>query len=76
MDLFVVDEIGKMECFSRRFVDLVRELLGKRPPVLASVAIKGGGLIQEVKQWRDAEVIKVVAGNRDELVETLFERFA
>jgi nucleoside-triphosphatase len=76
VDLFVVDEIGKMECYSRRFVDLVQELLGRRSPVLASVAMTGRGLIQEVKQRRDAEVIKVVAGNRDELVETLFERFA
>jgi nucleoside-triphosphatase len=76
VDLFVVDEIGKMECYSRRFVDLVQELLGRRSPVLASVAMTGSGLIQEVKQRRDAEVIKVVAGNRDELVETLFERFA
>jgi nucleoside-triphosphatase len=76
VDPFVVDEIGKMECYSRRFVDLVQELLGRRSPVLASVAMTGRGLIQEVKQRRDAEVIKVVGGNRDDLFETLFERFA
>jgi nucleoside-triphosphatase len=50
VDLIVVDEIGKMECFSRRFVDLVRKLIESRLPVLASVAMKGGGLIQEVKR--------------------------
>jgi nucleoside-triphosphatase len=74
VDLFVVDEIGKMECFSRRFIDLVRKMLESRSPVLATVAMKGGGLIQEVKQRGDVEVIKVVAGNRDDLVGTLVEK--
>jgi nucleoside-triphosphatase len=74
VELVVVDEIGKMECFNRLFVDLVREVLGKRSPVLASVAMKGGGLIQEVKRRRDAELVSVSARNRDDLVEDLTER--
>lgn len=74
VDLFVVDEVGKMECYSRRFVELVRKLLESGSPVLASVAMKDGGLIQEVKRRGDAELITVSAGNRDELVEALVER--
>jgi nucleoside-triphosphatase len=74
VDFFVVDEIGKMECYSRRFVDLVQELLGRRSPVLASVAMTGRGLIQEVKQRRDAELISVSTRNRDDLVGTLVEK--
>ena len=76
VDLFVVDEIGKMECFSRRFVELVRKLIERRSPVLASVAMKGSGLIQEVKRLRDAELITVSTGNRDGLVEDLVARLA
>jgi nucleoside-triphosphatase len=75
VELIVVDEIGKMECFSRRFVELVRKLIESRSPVLASVAMKGGGLIQDVKRLSDAELITVSTGNRDGLVEDLVERF-
>jgi nucleoside-triphosphatase len=75
VDLIVVDEIGKMECFSRRFVDLVRKLIESRLPVLASVAMKGGGLIQEVKRLGDTELITVSTSNRDRLVEDLVEKF-
>lgn len=76
VDLIVVDEIGKMECFSRRFVDLVRQLLESMTPVLAGVALKGGGLILEAKEGRDVELISVSARNRDDLAGTLVERLA
>jgi nucleoside-triphosphatase len=75
-DLFVVDEIGKMECYSRRFVDLVQQLLDGETRVLATVAMKGSGLIQSVKQRQDVDLITVSAGNRDDLVEALVERIA
>jgi nucleoside-triphosphatase len=75
-DLFVVDEIGKMECYSRRFVDLVQQLLDGETRVLATVAMKGSGLIQSVKQRQDVDLITVSAGNRDDLVETLVNRIA
>ena len=62
-DLFVVDEIGKMECYSRRFVDLVQQLLDGETRVLATAAMRGGGLIQKVKQRQDVDLITVSAGN-------------
>jgi nucleoside-triphosphatase len=48
VDLFVIDEIGKMECFSDKFVATVRRLLQSDKSVLATVAQKGPGLIQQV----------------------------
>src|SRR5262245_33491550 len=48
-DVFLVDEIGKMECFSIVFVEAVRRLLAADRLIVASVASKGGGLIEEVK---------------------------
>jgi len=41
--LFVIDEIGKMECLSTMFVTAVRRLLESDRSVLATVAQKGGG---------------------------------
>ncbi len=48
-ELFLVDEIGKMECFSKRFVRAVERLLDDPRPLVATVAAKGDGLIQRVK---------------------------
>ena len=41
VDLFVLDEIGKMECLSEKFVGAVRRLFASDKSVLATVAQKG-----------------------------------
>jgi nucleoside-triphosphatase len=74
VDLFVIDEIGKMECFSRRFVELTGRLLDRDAPVLATIAMKGGGIITAVKQRSDVELVQVHEGNRDHLAGELAER--
>ena len=51
-ELFVIDEIGRMECLSESFVDAMRRLLVSDKSVLATVAQKGGGFINEVKACR------------------------
>ncbi len=65
--VYVVDEIGKMECLSRRFVIALRSLLASGNPVLATVARKGGGLIGEVKERDDVQIWEVTHANRDDL---------
>ncbi len=69
VDLYVVDEIGKMECLSAGFVTAMRALLDSDRRVLATIARKGGGFIAEVKRRSDAELWEVTAGNRDALPE-------
>lgn len=66
-DLFLVDEIGKMECFSIAFVEAVRHLLAADRVIVASVALKGGGLIEEVKRLPGVALREVTAQNRDRL---------
>jgi len=73
-ELFVVDEIGKMECFSNKFVELVRELLASRKPLLGTVALRGSGFIAEVKRRQDVELIRVDSSNRDALPAQLAAR--
>jgi nucleoside-triphosphatase len=65
--VYVVDEIGKMECFSERFVAAVRALLAGRTPVVATVALHGAGFIAEVKSQPEALLWEVTHANRDEL---------
>ncbi len=70
-DLYLVDEIGKMECLSSRFVGAMRALLDSTRPVLATVAQRGGGFIAEVKHREDVLLWEVTLGNRDEMPDRL-----
>src|SRR5262245_57413313 len=49
IDVYLVDEIGKMECLSAAFVEAMRAVLDSRVPVVATIAERGGGFIDEVK---------------------------
>ena len=74
-ELIVIDEIAKKECFSERFIRRVREILGSRIPLLATVAIAGRGLIQEVKDRVDIELIHVTDKKRDALPKIVAEKY-
>jgi nucleoside-triphosphatase THEP1 len=67
-DLIVIDEIGKMELFSRRFRNLVRELLDSEKKVLATIARQGGGMIKEIKSRSDLAIFEVTSENRNQLI--------
>jgi nucleoside-triphosphatase len=66
--LFVIDEIGRMECFSQKFVTAVRRLFGSDRSVLATVAQKGGGLISEVKNYSGIMLFSLSVRNRNETI--------
>jgi nucleoside-triphosphatase len=72
-NLIVIDEIGRMECFSPRFTGLVRELLDSGKVVITTVALKGGGLIEEVKKRKDVLTFLMTEGNRDSLVSEIVD---
>ena len=65
VELYLVDEIGKMECFSERFVERMREALDGGVPVIATVAQRGAGFIAEVKAREDCELWRLTRANRD-----------
>jgi nucleoside-triphosphatase len=67
IDLYLIDEIGKMECLSERFVDSIQRLLHTGKPLIATVALKGGGLIDTIKHWPQSEVWEVTLANRNQL---------
>lgn len=66
-----IDEIGKMECLSPRFRELVRELFDSGKTVVATIARKGEGLIAAVKERPDCELVEVTPANRERLAEEL-----
>ncbi|MCZ6875422.1 MAG: AAA family ATPase [bacterium] len=63
-DVYLIDEIGKMECFSPKFITAVQTILDANQPVIAIVAKKGGGFISDVKQRADVERWEVTRENR------------
>jgi len=67
IDLIIVDEVGKMECLSARFVAAVEDLWSAAVPLLITVAQKGGGFIARLKTKPGARLITVSPANRDEL---------
>lgn len=76
VSLYLVDEIGKMECMSGRFVATVRRLLDSPKRVVATIAQRGEGFIADVKRRPDCELWTATRENRDALPQQLFERLA
>jgi nucleoside-triphosphatase len=70
-DLYVIDEIGKMELLSRPFRGRIIELLAQPTNLLATIAKRGKGFIDQIKRRTDVEIIEVTRMNRDELPEEL-----
>ena len=67
----MIDEIGKMECHCPQFVATMRKLLGEPIPVVATIALRGGGFIAEVKKRPDVQIVEVTNGNRQALPEQI-----
>jgi nucleoside-triphosphatase len=69
VDIYLVDEIGKMECLSERFVARMRDLLDSGRTVIATVALRGEGFIAEVKRREDCELWTLTRADRDAVPE-------
>ena len=67
-DLYVIDEIGKMELLSPKFRTKLIDLLARPTNVLATIAKRGKGFIEQIKARNDVELIEVTRANRDRLV--------
>lgn len=67
-EIVVIDEIGKMECFSLLFRQTLITILDGENSVMGSIALKGGKFIQGVKNREDIMLVRISEKNRDELV--------
>jgi nucleoside-triphosphatase len=73
-DLYVIDEIGKMELLSAKFRNRLIDLLARPSNILATIAKKGKGFIEQLKARNDVELIEVTRANRDRLVKEIAEK--
>ena len=67
-EIVVIDEIGKMECFSFLFRQTLVKVLDSDNSIIGSIALKGDKFIQKVKERTDVLLVHVTEKNRDELV--------
>ena len=75
-ELVILDEIGKMECLSEYFRELVLSLIEKGPPLLATVALLGTPYIEQIKSRPEAEIIQLTPENRSQVRDSLKARLS
>ncbi|MDA8104399.1 MAG: hypothetical protein M0Z71_03375 [Nitrospiraceae bacterium] len=63
--LYLIDEIGKMECLSKKFCKYIIEFLDSERPVVASISDKGTGFITEIRKRNDVKLHEVTPENHD-----------
>ncbi len=69
--LVIIDEIGKMECLSGLFQDLMGQILDSDKIVLASIALKGGGFINRIRTRQDVRLFELDEDRRHSLTEEI-----
>jgi nucleoside-triphosphatase len=65
--LVIVDEIGKMECLSDRFKNLLKKILDSEKLVIATIPLKSGGFIEKIKKRPDVILFELKESNRNDL---------
>ncbi|MGD9111040.1 MAG: nucleoside-triphosphatase [Desulfobacterales bacterium] len=69
--MIVIDEIGKMECFSAMFTRLLDDIFDANTPVIATIALKGSGSIASIKRRPDVELSGLTRENQNLLLKKL-----
>ncbi|HUU49721.1 MAG TPA: NTPase [Nitrospinota bacterium] len=79
-ELIIIDEIGKMELFSKPFQKMVLKCLSSSKKILGSIKIKGNPFVNSIKRREDTKIVEVNEKNRnllpDEIINLLKENKA
>jgi nucleoside-triphosphatase len=66
-EVIIIDEIGKMECFSQVFCKAALKALNSANAVVGTIAVGGTEFIREIKERKDMKILEVTPLNRDTL---------
>jgi nucleoside-triphosphatase len=66
--LVMIDEIGKMECFSKAFQRLILETLDSEKVFIGTIAIKGTGFIAEIKKRIDIHFFEITRNLQETII--------
>ncbi|KAH8319301.1 hypothetical protein KR067_003503, partial [Drosophila pandora] len=71
-ELLIIDEVGKMELFSKRFESAIRDLLQQKTPLVITIPQKGHlPLVEQLKKHPGAILHNVTKSNREALVQEI-----
>jgi nucleoside-triphosphatase THEP1 len=73
-EIVVIDEIGKMECFSSLFKETLIKVLNLPNWIIGSIAQKGDLFIQRIKDRDDVMLMNITPQNREILVDQIIRR--
>jgi nucleoside-triphosphatase len=62
--LVIIDEIGKMECFSGKFLVLLDRLWSSEKRVIATIAMTSSGPMAAIRSRSDVKLLTLTADNR------------
>lgn len=71
--LIIIDEIGKMECFSQKFIQASKQALDSSALVVGTITLGGTEYIKQVKGRTDIDVFEVTPENRDKLPDIILD---
>lgn len=72
--VIILDEIGKMECFSQLFIEAAIRALDSPNIVVGTITLGGTDFIQQIKNREDLEILEVTPENRDVLPQLVLQR--
>ncbi len=73
-NIIILDEIGKMECFSEVFRQAAITALDSDNIVIGTITLGGDDFIQGIKERDDLEIHEVTPENRDSLPDVILRR--
>ena len=73
-ELIIIDEIGKMELFSRRFRSLIQRILASEKKILGVIHQKSDPFTQQIHRWPAVEIWTITKTNRNFLPPLILEK--
>ena len=67
VDLFIFDEIGKMECLSQKFCSGFEKILDAPIPVIATYSHHSAFKLNTLKKRKDTTFLQMTSKNRDDI---------
>lgn len=65
--IIIIDEIGKMECLSSKFVTMIWNIMNSDNLVVATISHTDGGVKGRIKLREDVELYKMNLNNRESI---------
>lgn len=74
--IIVLDEIGKMECFSSVFRKAALEALDSKNTVVGTITLGGDEFIRSLKERKDIEIFELNEDNRNNLPDLILQKIS